>query len=101
MIVASGFAFGPEYRRPDVAKGNIFLRATSQLSTHSYQLYETELAFPRLANDHAFVNFDARYRGYSRMTYYGPGLDSNKTVGAITVLRTPGQASASGSHRFA
>src|SRR5690349_5021042 len=73
MIVGSGFAFGPEYRRPDLAKGNISFRATTQVSTHWYQLYETDLAFPRLANDRAFINLDARYRDYSRMMYYGPG----------------------------
>ena len=79
MIVGSGFAFGPEYRRPDLAKGKISFRATTQVSTHWYELYETELAFPRLASDRAFVSIDARYRDYSRMMYYGPGPDSKKT----------------------
>jgi outer membrane protein assembly factor BamA len=42
-------------------------------------LYDTELAFPRLANEHLFVSLTARHRNYPRMQYYGPGPDSKKT----------------------
>ncbi len=79
VVTGSGFAAGPEYLRDDLRGGDIRFRATTQFSTGGFQLYETELAFPRLASERAFVAVNARHRNYPRLQYYGPGPDSKKT----------------------
>ncbi len=79
LVTGSGFALGPEYFRDDLADGKVMVRATTQLSTSKYQLYDTEFALPRLANDRAFLSLQARHRNYPQMAYYGPGPDSEKT----------------------
>lgn len=79
LVTGSGFAVGPEYLRTDLKGGDVHFRATTQFSTNLYQLYETELTFPKLANDHLFVSVGARHRNYPQMQYYGPGPDSKKT----------------------
>jgi outer membrane protein assembly factor BamA len=79
MVTGSGFALGPEYRRDDLAGGDVTFRVTTQFSTQLYQLYDTELAFPRLAGDRVFLSIGARHRNYPKMQYYGPGPDSQKT----------------------
>jgi len=79
LVTGSGFAFGPEYFRDDLASGDVRFRATTQLSTKLYQLYDVELAFPKLAGDHAFFELHATHRNFSEMDYYGPGPESKKT----------------------
>jgi outer membrane protein assembly factor BamA len=79
LVTGSGFAVGPELLRDDIRGGDISFRVTTQFSTGFFQLYDTELAFPRLANEHLFVSLTARHRNYPRMQYYGPGPDSKKT----------------------
>lgn len=79
LVTGSGFAVGPEYFRDDLANGQIMFRATTQFSTRRYQLYDTALSFPRLANNRAFLTLQATHRNYPQMNYYGPGPDSLKT----------------------
>lgn len=79
MITGSGFAVGPEFRRDDLLGGQVNIRVTTNFSLKQYQLYDAELLFPRLADDHAFVSLEARHRNYTQMPYYGPGPDSLKT----------------------
>jgi len=79
LVTGSGFAFGPEFLRTDIRGGDVSFRVTTQFSTSRYQLYDTELAFPRLADNHVFVSLGARHRNYPHMQYYGPGPDSKRT----------------------
>ena len=79
LVTGSGFALGPEYFRDDLNNGNVLFRVTTQFSTQRYQLYNIELAFPKLADEHAFVELHATHRNYPQMQYYGPGPDSQKT----------------------
>lgn len=79
MVTGSGFSVGPEYVRDDLRGGDVSFRVTTQFSLSQYQLYETELLFPHLANDHLFVSLGARHRNYPQMMYYGPGPESRKT----------------------
>lgn len=79
LVTGSGFAVGPEYFRDDLLDGDVRFRATSQFSFKKYQLYDVELAFPRLASNHAFFELHATHRNFPEMPYYGPGPDSRKT----------------------
>lgn len=79
LVTGSGFALGPEYFRDDLANGKVLFRATTQFSTQRYQLYDVELAFPRMLNDRGFLELHATHRNYPQMQYYGPGPDSQKT----------------------
>lgn len=79
LVTGSGFAIGPEYFRDDLANGDVRFRATTQFSTNRYQLYDLELAFPKLADENAFFELHATHRNFPRMDYYGPGPDSRRT----------------------
>jgi outer membrane protein assembly factor BamA len=79
LVTGSGFAVGPEYFRDDLNNGKVLFRATTQFSTQRYQLYDLELAFPRMLEGHSFLELHATHRNFPRMQYYGPGPDSQKT----------------------
>lgn len=78
LVTGSGFAVGPEYFRDDLRDGNIRFRATTQFSTRQYQLYDIELAFPKLFDNRGYFDLHATHRNYPQMQYYGPGPDSNR-----------------------
>lgn len=73
-----GFAIGPEYRRVDLANGNLTFLANYQITTSASTRGEVTLALPRLANEKVMVDFSARRHNYKRVDYYGPGPDSSK-----------------------
>jgi outer membrane protein assembly factor BamA len=70
---------GPQYRRTTLASGNIYFRAAAQISFKNYQRHELEFGLPRLASNHASLDFLATRRSYPSLNYYGPGPDSKKT----------------------
>ena len=73
-----GFAIGPEYRRVDLANGNLTFLANYQITTSAATRGEVTMALPRLANERVFIDFSARRHNYGRVDYYGPGPDSSK-----------------------
>jgi outer membrane protein assembly factor BamA len=79
LVTGSGFALGPEYFRDDLRNQQILFRATAQFSTQRFQLYDVELSFPRLLDEHAFVELHATHRNFPQMQYYGPGPESKRT----------------------
>ena len=79
LVTGSGFALGPEYFRDDLASGDVRFRVTTQFSLSQYQLYDVELAFPKLVDEHAFFELHATHRNFPQMDYYGQGPDSEKT----------------------
>jgi len=79
LVSGSGFAAGPEYLRRDLADGGVVVRGSVRASAKRYQLYDLELAFPKLAEQHAFVDLYAVHRNYPRIDYYGPGPESRKS----------------------
>jgi outer membrane protein assembly factor BamA len=74
----SGFALGPEYFRPDLAKGQMSFRASAVGSTKLWYLIETELRFPHLARRYLDLGFQGRRLDANSFDYYGPGPDSQK-----------------------
>ncbi len=79
LVSGSGFAVGPEYLRRDLADGGVVVRGSARASVKRYQLFDLELAFPKLAGGHAFVDLYAVHRNYPRIDYYGPGPESRKS----------------------
>lgn len=79
LMTGSGFALGPEYRRPDLAHGRITFRSSAIVSTKQYYAADMELRLPKLANNRAFVSLYTAHRDSPRIDYYGPGPDSAKT----------------------
>jgi hypothetical protein len=78
LVTGSGFAVGPEYFRDDLRDGSVLFRATTQFSLRQYQLYDVELNFHKLADNHGFFELHAMHRNFPQMQYYGPGPDSKK-----------------------
>lgn len=74
----SGFALGPEYFRPDLAKGQVLFRASAIGSAKLWYLVDTELQFPYLARRFLSVGFLGRRIDANSVGYYGPGPDSQK-----------------------
>lgn len=79
MVTGSGFAAGVEYYRPDLDNGNILFRTTAQGSIWEYERLASDVAFPHLASNHVFLDFNGVYRNYPMINYYGPGPNSKKT----------------------
>jgi outer membrane protein assembly factor BamA len=79
LVTGGGFALGPEYLREDLFRGNIRFRSAAQISFRNYQRLDAELNFPKLAANHAFLDFYAVHHNYPGVQYYGPGPDSART----------------------
>lgn len=78
MVVGSGFAFGPEYYREDLLKGELTFRSSAQISTRGYLKLDTQATLPRLASSRLNLDLHATYRNYGAIDYYGPGPDSSR-----------------------
>ncbi len=74
----SGFGLGPEYYRPDLAKGQVLFRAAAIGSAKRWYLVDTELQFPYLARRFLSVGMLGRRIDENSVGYYGPGPDSSK-----------------------
>src|SRR5688572_5519240 len=61
LVTGSGFAAGPEYFRDDLADGKVQFRATTQISTRLYQLYDVALSLPSMANNRAFLTLQGTH----------------------------------------
>jgi hypothetical protein len=74
----SGFGLGPEYFRPDLAKGQVLFRMAAVGSTKLWYLADTELQFPNLARRFLSAGILGRRIDANSVGYYGPGPDSLK-----------------------
>jgi outer membrane protein assembly factor BamA len=79
MPSGAGFGFGPEYFRPDLARGRLSFRATAIGTKKLWYRLETELSFPRLAGQHLNLGFRGRRMDDRSIAYYGPGPNSERT----------------------
>jgi outer membrane protein assembly factor BamA len=79
MPSGAGFGLGPEYFRPDLAKGNVYVRTSAIGSTKLWYLIDSELRFPYLARRYLDLGFLGRRLDANSVDYYGPGPDSRKT----------------------
>ena len=74
----AGFAIGPEYVREDLLSGQMNFRVSTVVSMKAAQKYDFNFRFPKLANEHLFVDFYSAHRNYPQMQFYGSGPDSQK-----------------------
>lgn len=74
----SGFGLGPEYYRPDLAKGQILFRVAAIGSAKLWYLVDTELQFPNLARRFLSIGVRGHHIDANSVGYYGPGPDSLK-----------------------
>lgn len=79
LPTGSGFALGPEYYRPDLAKGQVLFRASAIGSGKRWYMFNTELQFPHLARRYLNLRMLASYTSGNSYSYYGPGADSSKS----------------------
>ena len=73
-----GLSIGPEYLRPDLAKGQVSFRASAVGTKKLWYLIETELRFPHLARQYLNVVVRGHRLDANSMDYYGPGPGSLK-----------------------
>ena len=78
LATGQGFAIGPEYFRPELAQGQLRLRASLRGATSRAYLADFELAAPKLAGGKGFVEFYSAHANYPRVDYYGPGPTSRR-----------------------
>ncbi len=78
MPSGAGLAVGPEYFRPDLAKGQMSFRASAVGSKRLWYMIETELRFPHLARQYLDLRFLGRRLNATSFDYYGPGPESKK-----------------------
>jgi len=71
-----GFGLGPEYYRPDMARGAVSFRVAAIGSKKRWYMIETELQFPNLAQRYLALDFRARRLDANSVYYYGPGSSS-------------------------
>jgi outer membrane protein assembly factor BamA len=79
MPSGSGFGLGPEYYRPDLAKGTVSFRASTVGSQKLWYQIETELRFPHLARRYLDLRLQGHRLDANSVDYYGPGPDSQKS----------------------
>lgn len=78
MVTGGGFGIGPEYLRQDLMTGKMTFRTSAQMSIKGYQKLDTQLSWPRIANNRAFFEIYGVHHNYPGINYYGAGPDSQK-----------------------
>jgi len=78
LVTGSGFALGPEYFRPDLATGNIVLRAGVSGSVRRYYKIDSYLGFPHISSNRFAAEIYAMHFDAPRMPYFGPGRDTRR-----------------------
>lgn len=74
-----GFGLGPEYHRPDLARGRMSFRVFAAGSMKKWYLLETELRFPHISGSRLDLDILGRRADANSIDYYGPGHDSVKS----------------------
>ena len=79
MPSGAGFGVGPEYFRPDLAKGNVYFRTSAIGSKKLWYLIDSELRFPYLARRFLNLGIAGRRVDANSLDFYGLGPESQKT----------------------
>jgi outer membrane protein assembly factor BamA len=79
LPTGAGFALGPEYYRPDLAKGRMLFRISAVGSDKLWYALSTELRFPHLAKRYLDLRLSGSYTDANSLDYYGPGPESEKS----------------------
>jgi hypothetical protein len=79
MAPGMGFAMGARYKRSDLLGGRMAFTTSVASSLQGDRKLDAELSSTKLAKGKAFATLYAVRHDYSRMQYYGPGPNSEKT----------------------
>jgi outer membrane protein assembly factor BamA len=76
LDTGSGFAFGTEFIKSDIAGGALEYRMSGQASIAGYQRYKLGLGAPKLAKGRVFLRFDFAQNNAPQEDLYGLGSNS-------------------------
>ena len=79
LPTGQGFALGPQYRRRDLADGNVVFRTSLAGTLTTAWLADLQVTLPKLANGKVTFDFHALHRNSPSFEYFGPGPDSNES----------------------
>jgi hypothetical protein len=95
MITGSGWvSIGPGYRH-QIANGSGFVDASAAVSWHGYNVLQSRIEFPNLANRHLSVGAQGMWQDATQVDYYGIGSGSSvddKTQFRMQSIDTVGYA---------
>jgi outer membrane protein assembly factor BamA len=88
LTTGSGFAYGVGFRDRDLFSNRGALEIWAAGSVKRYWATEARLRFPRLANNHLFLEAWGSHRDYPQENFFGLGPDSNREDRSDYAIRT-------------
>ena len=88
LTVGSGFAYGLGFRDRDLFSNRGALEVWAAGSVKGYWATEARLRFPRLADNHLYLETWASRRDYPQENFFGLGPDSNRDDRSDYAIRT-------------
>ena len=88
LTVGSGFAYGLGFRDRDLFSNRGALELWAAGSVKGYWATEARLRFPRLADNHLYLETWASRRDYPQENFFGLGPDSNRDDRSDYAIRT-------------
>lgn len=77
LPTGQGFAIGPQYSNPRLANGHLAFRTSAAGSLSKAWLADVQLTTRHIADDHVFADVLISHLNAPRISYYGPGPDSD------------------------
>jgi Omp85 superfamily domain len=88
LTTGSGFAYGLGFRDRDLFSNTGALEIWAAGSVKRYWATEARLRFPRLADNHLYLETWASHRDYPQENFFGLGPDSNRDDRSDYAIRT-------------
>ena len=88
LTTGSGFAYGLGFRDRDLFSNRGALEIWAAGSVKRYWATEARLRFPRLANNHLYLEAWGSHRDYPQENFFGLGPDSNRDDRSDYAIRT-------------
>ena len=88
LTTGSGFAYGLGFRDRDLFSNTGALEIWAAGSVKRYWATEARLRFPRLADNHLYLETWARHRDYPQENFFGLGPNSNRDDRSDYAIRT-------------
>jgi Omp85 superfamily domain len=88
LTTGSGFAYGLGFRDRDLFSNTGTLEIWAAGSVKRYWATEARLRFPRLADNHLYLETWASHRDYPQENFFGLGPDSNRDDRSDYAIRT-------------
>ena len=88
LTTGSGFAYGLGFRDRDLFSNKGALEIWGASSVKRYWATEARITFPRLANNHLYLDTWASHRDYPQENFFGLGPDSDRDDRSDYAIRT-------------